>query len=231
MRFKTLSLFSIRNDTIMKERLEEQRNNFLLDVWAAIKKNQVVVIILHSSEIGHYYITRNDNVTDIDDMLKSLCEIPFLGRISPENAFGEWEDYFDDVTLAEIYGFELEGDMAQITILDKYITPPEKTEIHEAYCNEKLSERLFNDGYHGDMVDNDSISLACAMCWLREVKGVNINIRMTFYEHIYAQVPKVQYMTDIYDMSTDQWYDNDIWEETYEKCAEAAINFYYDNIL
>ena len=34
----------------MTEQLEEQRNNFLLEVRAAIKRNQVVVIILYNAD-------------------------------------------------------------------------------------------------------------------------------------------------------------------------------------
>lgn len=229
----------------MKEQLEEQKNNFLLDVRAAVRRNQVVVIILYYNEIGHYNIMHSSSVTDVDNTLKSLCELPFLGRISPENTFKDWEDYFDDVALAEIYGFELEDGMAQISILDHFIMPSENKEIHEAYCHEELSERLFKDGYHGDNmnglhipnedeyefnIDKYFISMSCALRWLREVKGVYINIRMTFYEHVYTQEPKLHYIAEIFDMNSGQWHDNDIWEETYEKCVEAAINYYYDYI-
>ena len=62
------------------------------------------------------------------DVLKSFCEMPFLGRISPQDAFEGWEEYFEDVALVEIYGFELEDGMVQIAILDYYIMPPEETE-------------------------------------------------------------------------------------------------------
>lgn len=114
------------------------------------------------------------------------------------------------------------------------------TKTCEAFCSTKLSERLFKDGYHGDNVkglhipgdeydiDKYYISLACAMRWLREEKSVYINTRMTFHEHEYTQMPKPHFVADICDMNTEQWLDNDICEETYEKCAEAAINYYYD---
>ena len=168
--------------------------------------------------------------------------MPFLGRITPEKEFEGWEEYFDDVALAEIYGFELEDGMVQIAILDKYIMPAEKNVIHEAYCSKELSDRLFNDGYHGDNVnglhipddeceyDIDAyyVSMSCAMRWLREEKGVYINIRMTLGEHEYATEPKLHFVADICDTSTGKWLDNDIWEETYEKCVETAINYYYD---
>ena len=114
------------------------------------------------------------------------------------------------------------------------------TKVCEAYCSKKLSDRLFNDGYHGDNVNGLHIpgdeydingyyiSLACAMRWLREEKEVYINIRMTFHEHEYTPAPKLHFVADICDINTEQWLDNDIWEETYEKCVEAAINYYYD---
>lgn len=226
----------------MTEQLEEQRNNFLLDVRAAMKRKQVVVMILYNSEEDEYYIMRNDYCTDFDDTIKTFCELPFLGRVSPEDAFGDWDEYFDDVALAEIYGFELEDGMVQIAILDKLIKPSETNTIHEAYCSKELSDGLFKDGYNGDNVnglhipddeceyDIDAyyISQACAMRWLREEKGVYINIRMTNWEREYTTEPKLHFVADICDTSIDKWLDNDIWEETYEKCVEAAINYYYD---
>jgi len=226
----------------MTEQLEEQRNNFLLDVRAAVRRNQVVVMILYNSDENEYLTMSNGYDIEFDEVLKSFCEMPFLGRISPENAFEGWEEYFDDVALADIYGFELEDGMVQIAILDKFIMPAEKTVIHEAYCSKELSDRLFNDGYHGDNVnglhipddeceydiDVYYISMSCAMRWLREEKGVYINIRMTNWEHEYTTEPKLHFVADICDTNADKWLDNDIWEETYEKCVEAAINYYYD---
>ena len=115
------------------------------------------------------------------------------------------------------------------------------TKVWEAYCSKELSDRLFNDGYHGDNINGLHIpgdeydingyyiSQACAMRWLREEKGVYINIRMTFHEHEYTPTPKLHFVADIYDMNIGQWLDNDIWEETYEKCVDATINYYYDD--
>ena len=114
------------------------------------------------------------------------------------------------------------------------------TKVCEAYCSKELSDRLFTDGYHGDNINGLHIpgdeydingyyiSQACAMRWLREEKGVYINIRMTFHEHEYTPTPKLHFVADIYDMNIGQWLDNDIWEETYEKCVDATINYYYD---
>jgi hypothetical protein len=112
----------------MTEQLEDQRNDFLLEVRSAVKRNQVVVMILYNSEEDEYFTMSNGYDIEFDDVLKSFCEMPFLGRISPQDAFEGWEEYFDDVALAEIYGFELEDGMVQIAILDYYIMPPEETE-------------------------------------------------------------------------------------------------------
>lgn len=142
----------------MTEQLEEQRNNFLLDVRAAVKRNQVVVMILYNSEEDEYITMSNGYDTEFDDVLKSFCEMPFLGRIKPQDAFKKWEEYYDDVALAEIYGFELEDGLVQIAILDSYIPASEVFGIREACCSEELSNRLHNDGYNGDMVDRDLIS-------------------------------------------------------------------------
>jgi len=120
--------------------------------------------------------------------------------------------------------------MVQIAILDSLIKPLDEIEIHEACCDEKLTSRLFDDYYNGDIVDGEFVSLACAMRWLREVRGVYINVRMTFWEREFTFDPKLHFVADICDRKTGRWHDNDIWEYTYEKCAEAAINYYYDYI-
>ena len=69
-----------------------------------------------------------------------------LEELKTEDAFKDWSIYYDDVALAEIYGFELEDGMVQIAILDRYITPLDEIEIHEACCDAKLTSRLFDDG-------------------------------------------------------------------------------------
>jgi hypothetical protein len=188
-------------------------------------------MILFNLEKDEYITISNGYDAEFEDVLNAYCELPFLGRIKPQNAFEDWVEYYDDLSFSEIYGFELEDGIVQIAILDRYITPLEEIEIHEAYCNEKLSNRLFNDGYHGDNINGKSISLDCAMRWLREVRGVYINIRMTFWEREFTFDPKMHFVVDICDRKTEKWHDNDIWEYTYEKCVEAAINYYYDYIL
>ena len=193
----------------MTKQLEEQRNNFLLDVRAAVKRNQVVVMILYNSEKDDYLIMRNGLFSDFDDVLKSFCEMPFLGRIKPDDAFKGWDAYFDDVALAEIYGFELEDGSVQIAILDSYISASEVFGVQEACCDAKLTSRLFDDYYNGDIVDGEFISLACAMRWLREAKGVYINIRMTTWEREYTFHPTLHFVADICDINADKWIDNE----------------------
>lgn len=215
----------------MTKQLEEERDNFMLDVRSALERKQEVVMVIYNPVREEYFTLINSYDAEFDDVLKSCCELPFRGRVKPQDAFKDWSGYFDDMALAKIYGFEYKDGMIQIAILDRNITPIEDIEIHEAYCNEKLSNRLFNDGYHGDNINGKNISLDCAMRWLREVRGVYINIRMTYWEHYFDIDPKPHFMTDICDRKTGRYYDNDIWEKTYEECVEAAINYYYDEIV
>lgn len=112
----------------MIEQLEDQRNNFLLEVRAAVKRNQVVVMILYNSEEDEYLTMSNGYDIEFDEVLKTFCEMPFLGRISPADVFEEWDEYFDDRALAEIYGFELEDGQVQIAILDFFVMPSEEIE-------------------------------------------------------------------------------------------------------
>jgi hypothetical protein len=105
----------------MTELTNEQRDNFLLDVRDAIKRNQVVMIILYNDENDEYAVFSNTYGQDFDEVLSGFLKLPILGRVSPQDAFEQWEDYFDDVALAEIYGFELEDGMAQMAILEYYI--------------------------------------------------------------------------------------------------------------
>lgn len=105
----------------MTEPTDDLRNNFLLDVRAAVKRNQVVMMILYNDEDGEYAEFSNSYGQDFDEVLSGFLKLPFLGRVSPQDAFEQWEDYFDDVALAEIYGFELEDGMVQMAILDYYI--------------------------------------------------------------------------------------------------------------
>lgn len=105
----------------MKAPTEELRDNFLLDVRAAIKRNQVVMMILYNDEDDEYAVFSNSYGQDFDKVLSVFLKLPFLGRVRFQDAFEQWEDFFDDVALAEIYGFELEDGMVQIAILEYYI--------------------------------------------------------------------------------------------------------------
>ena len=100
---------------------DEQRANYLLEVRAAIKRNQVVVMIMYNAEKDEYAVWSNGYDTNFDEFINAFCEMPFMGRVSPLDTFVQWEDYFDDPVLHEIYGFELEDGMVQMAILDYYI--------------------------------------------------------------------------------------------------------------
>lgn len=43
--------------------------------------------------------------------------------MTPDDAFEEWKYYYEDVALAEIYGFELEDGTVQFSIADGYVMP------------------------------------------------------------------------------------------------------------
>ena len=104
---------------------EEQRNNFILEVRSAIKRNQVVVMILYNAEEDKYAVFSNGYDANFDDIIKAFLEMPLLGRVDPLDIFEQWEDYFDDPALGEIYGFELEDGMVQMAILEYYIKEAE----------------------------------------------------------------------------------------------------------
>ncbi len=105
----------------MTKSSNELRNDFLLDVRAAVKRNQVVIMILYSEVEDEYAVFSNSFGLDFDDVLSSFLELPFLGRVRPEAAFKLWEKYFDDVALAEIYAFELDDGLVQMAISECYI--------------------------------------------------------------------------------------------------------------
>ena len=108
----------------MVEKEDEQRDDFLLEVRAAIKRSQVVVMILHNAEEDEYAVYSNGYDANFEDIVKAFCEMPFLGRVDPSEIYEQWEDYFDDPALGEIYGFELEDGMVQMAILEYYLQPP-----------------------------------------------------------------------------------------------------------
>lgn len=97
------------------------KEDFLLDVRAAIKRNQVVMMMLHNTETGEFSELSNGYDIDFDEILADFMEMPFIGHIPVSKAFEKWKDYFENPDEAEIYGFELEDGEMQMTILDYYI--------------------------------------------------------------------------------------------------------------
>lgn len=99
------------------------KEDFLLDVRAAIKRNQAVKIMLYNSETGDFGELSNGYGIDFDDMLAKLLEMPFIGYIPISEAFEEWKDYFENPDEAEIYGFELDDGEMQMAILEYFKNP------------------------------------------------------------------------------------------------------------
>lgn len=97
------------------------KEDFLLDVRAAIKRNQVVMMLLYNSETGDLVEYSNGYDIDFDEALASFVDMPFIGHIPIQKAFKEWGDYFENPDEAEIYGFELDDGEVQMAILEYYI--------------------------------------------------------------------------------------------------------------
>ena len=66
------------------------KEDFLLDVRAAIKRNQVVVMMLYNSETDEFCEISNGYGIDFDEMLSEFLEMPFIGHIPISKAFEEW---------------------------------------------------------------------------------------------------------------------------------------------
>ena len=99
------------------------KEDFLLDFRAAIKRNQVVLMMLHNTETGEFSEYSNGYGIDFDEILSDFTEMPFIGHIPISKAFEEWQDYFENPDEAEIYGFELDDGEVQMAILDCFIKP------------------------------------------------------------------------------------------------------------
>lgn len=120
----------------------------------------------------------------------------------------------------------------------------EKKNIQEAYCSTEVSKMLFGVGYLGDNVNGIHlpgdeygivdyyVSISCAMRWLREVHGVNINVRVNPICEL-ADAVRLNFVVDILDSSSGRWIstDNEIVADTYEEAAEAAIKYSIENII
>lgn len=68
------------------------KEDFLLDVRAAIKRNQVVMMMLHNAETGEFAEYINGYGIDFDEILSDFTEMPFNGHIPISKAFEEWQD-------------------------------------------------------------------------------------------------------------------------------------------
>lgn len=73
------------------------------------------------------------------------------------------------------------------------------------------------------------ISHALAMKWLREVKGIYINVRNTVIEPLYDR--ELHFAVDILDRGKGEWVDNDIWGNSYEEAVEAALKYSLENLI
>ena len=101
------------------------KEDFLLDVRAAIKENRVVIMMLYNAETDDFCVLSNGYGIGFDDMLAEFMEMPFIGHIPISKAFEEWQDYFESPDEAEIYGFELEDGEMQMAILECFVTEPQ----------------------------------------------------------------------------------------------------------
>jgi hypothetical protein len=97
---------------------DDLRSDFLLEVRNAIVQKKNVVLMMYNSEDGDWCVMSPGEETGWNALLEPLCKLPFLGRIQPKDAFGMWEEYYEDVALANIYGFELDDGLVQVSIVD-----------------------------------------------------------------------------------------------------------------
>jgi hypothetical protein len=56
----------------MVNKKDEQRDDFLLEVRAAIKRNQVVVMILYNAEEDEYAVYSNGYDADFEEIVKAF---------------------------------------------------------------------------------------------------------------------------------------------------------------
>jgi len=96
------------------------KEDFLLDVRAAIKRNQVVLMMLHNTETGEFSEYSNGYGIDFDEILSDFTEMPFIGHIPISKAFEEWQDYFENL--------ELDDGEVQMAILDCFIKEPDENQ-------------------------------------------------------------------------------------------------------
>lgn len=92
-------------------------------VREAVGNNQMTFIMFYDPEKDSYTTLSNSYGLDFDKVMSMFYDMPFLGRMTPDDAFDEWKYYYEDVALAEIYGFELNGGTVQLSIADGYVMP------------------------------------------------------------------------------------------------------------
>lgn len=97
---------------------DDLRSDFLLNLRDAIDKKRLVVLIAWSKEDDEWSAFLPGDKAESDAILNTIETLPFIGKMTLEDAFEMWDDYYDDTALAEIFGFELEDGQIQISILE-----------------------------------------------------------------------------------------------------------------
>ena len=97
---------------------DDLRSDFLLEVRNAIVQKKNVILMMYNSDDGDWCVMSPSEEGELNALLEPLCKLPFLGRIRPKDAFGMWEENYEDVALADIYGFELDDGVVQVSIVD-----------------------------------------------------------------------------------------------------------------
>ena len=97
---------------------DDLMSDFLLEVRNAIIQKKNIILMTNNSDDGNWCVMSPGEETELNALLEPLCKLPFLGRIQPKDAFGMWEEYYEDVALADIYGFELDDGLVQVSIVD-----------------------------------------------------------------------------------------------------------------
>ncbi|MBR5687679.1 MAG: hypothetical protein IKX36_06950 [Prevotella sp.] len=106
-----------------KKSLEDLRIDFLLSLREAVNNNQMTVIMFFDPDSGECTSLINNYGVDFENVKGGFNQLTFIGRISTDEAFEGWNYYYEDVALAEIYGFELANGTVQMSILDGYVMP------------------------------------------------------------------------------------------------------------
>lgn len=97
------------------------KEDLMIDIHQAAKNGREVVMMVSGGEDDGFSVWRTGDGTEAVAVLKAFLKMPFKGRIKPNEAFDDWEDYVPDTDSAEIYGFSLEDGEVQICITG-YVT-------------------------------------------------------------------------------------------------------------